>query len=63
MSELDRNIAKLDGLLAALRARGGAFLISCSDHGTLYGEDGFTGHRVAHPNVTTVPYAQALIGS
>ena len=37
------------------------FLIACSDHGTLYGEQGFTGHRVGHPAVWTVPYAQAMI--
>jgi len=38
-----------------------AFLIICSDHGTLYGEDGFTGHRVGHSNVYTVPYAHSLL--
>jgi hypothetical protein len=52
--------ARLPILLAALRARSRAFLIACSDHGTLYGEDGFTGHRVGHPAVWTVPYAQTL---
>ena len=34
-----------------------AFFIICSDHGTAYGEDGFSGHRNAHPTVTHVPYA------
>ena len=28
--------------------------------GTLYGEDGYIGHRVAHPVVTHVPYAEIL---
>lgn len=37
------------------------FAIVTSDHGTLYGEDGFVGHRVAHPLVTTVPYAEVLL--
>jgi Sulfatase len=29
-----------------------------SDHGTSYGEDGYSGHRLAHPVVWNVPYAQ-----
>lgn len=33
-------------------------VILCSDHGTAYGEDGHTGHRVAHEVVWTVPYAE-----
>lgn len=33
-----------------------------SDHGTLYGEDGYTGHRVGHPLVYTVPFAQLSFG-
>ena len=31
------------------------FCIITSDHGTAYGEDGWSGHRVAHPVVWTVP--------
>lgn len=45
-------------LLDAVRARGGAVGIVCSDHGTCFGEDGRTGHRHAHPLVMTVPYAE-----
>jgi hypothetical protein len=37
-------------------------VIVCSDHGTLYGEDGYTGHRVGHPLVWTVPYAEFMLG-
>jgi len=37
------------------------FCIVTSDHGTTYGEDGWTGHRLAHPVVWTVPYAEAVI--
>lgn len=48
-------------LFAALRARGGGFVIACSDHGTAYGEDGFQGHRLAHETVMTVPYAHFLL--
>lgn len=50
---------QLPPLFAALRARdrgGRAYLLS--DHGTLFGEDGFVGHRVSHPAVWTVPYAE-----
>lgn len=32
-----------------------------SDHGTAYGEDGFHGHRLAHPVVTTVPWAEFVL--
>lgn len=47
----------LPGLLAPLRRRGRTFCIFCSDHGEAYGEDGYRGHRIAHPTVFTVPYA------
>ena len=48
----------LPPLFAAFRNRGGALCVLCSDHGTAYGDDGFTGHRLAHPVVWTVPYAE-----
>lgn len=51
----------LPPLLEALAARGPSLLIVCSDHGEAYGEDGFQGHRLAHPTVWTVPYAEALL--
>jgi hypothetical protein len=52
---------ELPPLFDALRKRGGAFCILCSDHGTAYGEDGYRGHRLAHPAVWNVPYAQFLL--
>lgn len=52
--------SQLPALLPTLKERG-TFLIVCSDHGTLYGEDGFVGHRVGHEAVYTVPYGQALL--
>ena len=55
---VDRHLPRL---AAALAARGPVFAIMCSDHGTLYGEDGYVGHRVAHPIVTTVPYAEVVL--
>lgn len=53
--------AALPLLLDALRARGDSLLIVCADHGTCFGEDGYWGHRVAHPLVWTVPYAETLL--
>ncbi|WP_137937892.1 STM4013/SEN3800 family hydrolase [Chitinivorax sp. B] len=58
-------MAYVDGALAplfdTLAKRGGAFVILCADHGTAYGEDGFDGHRIGHPVVWDVPYAEFLI--
>ncbi len=51
----------LPPLFAALRQRGPCLVIICSDHGTAYGEDGYWGHRVCHPVVWTVPYAEFLL--
>jgi hypothetical protein len=51
----------LPTLFAAIRRRGPALAIACSDHGTAYGEDGYRGHRLAHPVVWTVPYAEFLL--
>ena len=48
-------------LLNSLRKRGRSLCIFCSDHGTTYGEDGYTGHRLAHPAVWTVPYAEFFL--
>jgi hypothetical protein len=45
----------------AIDRRGSCFAIVCSDHGTLYGEQGWTGHRLAHPHVWTVPYAECRV--
>jgi len=51
----------LPPLFTALRQRGPALCIVCSDHGTAYGEDGYDGHRLAHPVVWTVPYAEFVV--
>jgi len=37
------------------------FCIITSDHGTAYGDDGWNGHRLAHPVVWTVPYGEAVV--
>ncbi|HEY1379152.1 MAG TPA: STM4013/SEN3800 family hydrolase [Gemmataceae bacterium] len=52
---------ELPPLFAALRARGPVLCVICSDHGTAYGEAGYAGHRLAHPVVWTVPYAEFVL--
>jgi hypothetical protein len=56
---VDRQVPRLT---AAMTSRGRpCAAILCSDHGTAYGEDGLTGHRVAHEVVWTVPYAELVL--
>ncbi len=56
---VDRELGRLfDGWSTA---RGGAFVICCSDHGTCYGEDGCQFHGINHPAVNTVPYKHFFI--
>ena len=51
----------LPPLLEAMAARRPCFAIVCSDHGTAYGEDGHTGHRIGHEVVWTVPYTHFFL--
>jgi len=53
--------SQLPRLFEFLSQRAPVFCIICSDHGTAYGEDGFIGHRLAHPVVWNVPYAEFSI--
>jgi len=53
--------AHLGRLFAAAAARAPCLVLIGSDHGTAYGEDGYTGHRIAHPVVTTVPWAELTL--
>ncbi|MEM7182684.1 MAG: STM4013/SEN3800 family hydrolase [Spirochaetota bacterium] len=53
--------SQLPILMQALAARKQTFVICCSDHGTTYGEDGFTGHRIGHEKVWDVPYLEILL--
>ncbi|HEY6227166.1 MAG TPA: STM4013/SEN3800 family hydrolase [Verrucomicrobiae bacterium] len=39
------------------------FAIICSDHGTAYGDDGYAGHRLAHPCVWNVPYWEGIVNT
>jgi len=55
---VDRHIGRL---FAAASSRHPCFVIVCSDHGTAYGDDGYTGHRLGHESVWTVPYAHFFL--
>ncbi|KAB8168926.1 sulfatase-like hydrolase/transferase [Streptomyces sp. 3MP-14] len=55
---VDRHVGRL---FAVLRARRRCFAIVTSDHGTAYGEDGYTGHRIGHSAVWTVPYGHFFL--
>lgn len=48
----------LPPLFDRLRRRASTLCILTSDHGTAYGEDDFWGHRLGHPSVWDVPYAE-----
>ena len=53
--------SQMPALFNAMSARGAFLAIICSDHGTAYGEDGFTGHRINHPVVWNVPYMELIV--
>ena len=53
--------AHLPALFAALQRRAPVLAVLCSDHGTSYGEDGYTGHRHNHVTVGEVPYAELVL--
>ncbi len=55
LSYVDRHLPRL---FAAMTSRAPVLCLIFSDHGTAYGEDGYWGHRVSHPVVWTVPYAE-----
>lgn len=52
---------QLPRLFRAVTRRAPCLVLIGSDHGTAYGEDGFHGHRLAHPVVTTVPWAEFIL--
>jgi hypothetical protein len=52
---------QLPPLISELRQRAPMLAIICSDHGTAYGEEGYSGHRLAHSVVWDVPYAELLL--
>ena len=48
-------------LFETVRERAPTLAVICSDHGTAYGEDGYVGHRISHPGVWDVPYAELVL--
>jgi hypothetical protein len=58
LASIDRELPRL---FEDLKKRGPCFCLFLADHGEAYGEDGRWGHRIAHPTVTTVPYAEFLL--
>ena len=52
---------QLPSLFGKLQQRGPVLCILTSDHGTAYGEDGYWGHRLGHPVVWNVPYAEFVL--
>jgi hypothetical protein len=58
LAYVDRHLTTL---IALMTRRAPLFGIICSDHGTAYGEDGYWGHRLSHPVVWTVPYAEFVL--
>lgn len=53
--------SQLPPLFAAMQKRAPVLCIICSDHGTAFGEEGYWGHRIAHPVVWEVPYLECLL--
>lgn len=53
--------SQLPLLTNALKKKRDTFCIVCSDHGTAYGEDQYSGHRIGHPTVWEVPLATGII--
>lgn len=49
--------SQLGRLFSAFEQDQDTLMILSSDHGTCYGEDGYTGHRIGHEQVWTVPFA------
>jgi hypothetical protein len=49
--------SQLGRLFTAFEQDRDTLIILTSDHGTCYGEDGYTGHRIGHEQVWTVPFA------
>lgn len=58
MAYVDRHVPRLVGIM---RRRAPVLTLICSDHGTAYGEDGYTGHRISHETVWNVPYAEFIM--
>lgn len=51
--------AAFGGFWAQARRRSWLYVL-CADHGEAFGEDGWSGHRIGHERVWTVPYAEGI---
>ena len=58
LAYVDTHLGKL---FNAMKKRAKTFCILCSDHGTCYGENGYTGHKLAHDVVLNVPYSHFFL--
>src|SRR5262245_11158032 len=58
LASVDR---ELGPFIADIRRERSWLCIFCSDHGTLYGDDGRHGHRTAHQAVWDVPYGEFVL--
>lgn len=52
--------SQLSTLFDCVRRHRPLLTVICSDHGEAYGEDGYHGHRLAHPTVWEVPNLQTV---
>lgn len=48
-------------LIERMRRRAPLLVLIFSDHGTAYGEEGYTGHRLSHECIWNVPYAEFVV--
>jgi hypothetical protein len=58
LAYIDRH---LPPLFQVMQHRSPTNCIICSDRGTADGEDDYVGHRLSHPVVWTVPYAEFVL--
>ncbi len=58
LAYVDRHLPQL---FQAMKQRAPVLCVVCSDHGTAYGEEGYAGHRLCHPVVWDVPYAEFVL--
>ena len=53
----------LPALIEAVKKKGSCFCIFTSDHGTAYGEDNYSGHRLSHETTWNVPYKEFVLSA
>lgn len=53
--------SQLGALFDVMANRSSLLCTIFSDHGTTHGDDGYCGHRIGHPAVWNVPYAEFIL--